>query len=180
MGLRDARIDIGLIGILLRRRENEVGKARSYRSLAELCSTNAIGTFHHSIYDNFSPRSAPMTCASLGLYSQRAVGHRIVLYSCHWISCVILNHFYRHDAMLARNMLRFLRSPVRLPQASVPSQRMNWLHASSELTLSIPRMFTDTSKLIRFHFWVFFFFPLFSCWFRAIDKDDLCQLLSAC
>ena len=81
MGLRDARIDIGLIGILLRRRENEVGKARSYRSLAELCSTNAIGTFHHSIYDNFSPRSAPMTCASL--YSQRAVGHRIVLYSCH-------------------------------------------------------------------------------------------------
>jgi len=38
-------------------------------------------------------------------------------------------------------------------------------------------LYTDTSELIRFFllFLVFFCFPLFSCWSRAVDKADLCQ-----
>ena len=43
-----------------------------------------------------------------------------------------------------------------------------------------PGLFTDTSEHIRFFcFLVSLFSTFFSFWFRAVDKADLCRLLSS-
>ena len=53
--------------------------------------------------------------------------------------------------------------------------------SSSGLTPRIPRTVNRPILLSMsvFYFFVFFVFPLFSCWFRAVDEADSCQLMIA-
>jgi len=55
-------------------------------------------------------------------------------------------------------VVRFVANPSR---RSIPFLLQHWLHG-------FPGLFTDTSDNIRLYFLVFCF-PLFSCWFRAVD-----------
>ena len=74
------------------------------------------------------------------------------------------------------------------PHSFIPGLKLSFSANSSHRSLSFlcqdrlhgfPELFADTFEHICFLLFNFSFFHLFSCWFRAADKADLCRLLSA-